>query len=389
MTKNDGPKKLARDLAKKLNIPLSEAKQHLTRQAAPSAFGTAVLPAPITLKVHPEHQGYLWARTKDAHAIIEGRPGSGKSRLARSIATQAQALGETIIFAEVDHDGRQTVSTEGPRLGAADPDDVQDWEVAGNHTAARAQFPEARSDEEAGLLAQFWTLSARIHRSRPVGRVMVILDGFTGFSDDVIDAYLRLISDGEDRGVTLVAVHHSAEEPLRGMLASRSTLRVHTGFERNINRHDWERLSGPVAYRAVRDEMRPTPHALMVSSASRGRQKPIGVEQFRFDGKRTGWHVRGHAKDGRYTLVTCKQFENVLYSVIDWEENVRGAMNVIGGGLGIDTAHGEDPAVDEALEMLEDSFEVSHRNRVPLVVSGRRVAGIWHALAEEPAVAAV
>jgi hypothetical protein len=123
---------------------------------------------------------------------------------------------------------------------------------------------------------------------------------------------------------------------------------------------------------------KPAPGAGRVSSE---------VEQIRFDGKRTGWHVRGHAKDGRYTLVTCKQFENVLYSVIDWEENVRGAMTVIGGGLGIDTAQGEDPAVDEALEMLEDSFEVSHRNRVSLVVSGRRVAGIWHALTEEPAVA--
>lgn len=73
-------------------------------------------------------------------------------------------------------------------------------------------------------------------------------------------------------------------------------------------------------------------------------------------------------------------------TVVDRLEGVRGAVNVIGHGLGIDTTSGPDTAVDRAVRMLErrsdtelhpdadpdgwDPLElawgISHRNRVPL-----------------------
>jgi hypothetical protein len=83
------------------------------------------------------------------------------------------------------------------------------------------------------------------------------------------------------------------------------------------------------------------------------------------------WLVRATACEDRYALCTTLLDEAVNYTIIDWHLNVRGAMNVIGGGLGIETLSGPDEEIDEAVWMLEEGgFEVSHRNHVPLWVSG-------------------
>jgi hypothetical protein len=111
-------------------------------------------------------------------------------------------------------------------------------------------------------------------------------------------------------------------------------------------------------------------------------------DRVRFDGKRTSWRVRGHTASGRYTVVTASFFGEVAYSIIDWEDDVRGALNVIGGGMGIDTTSGPDPAIDETIGRLEEGerdvaeaeaagaissghWAVSHRNYVPLNITGR------------------
>lgn len=75
-------------------------------------------------------------------------------------------------------------------------------------------------------------------------------------------------------------------------------------------------------------------------------------------------------------------FGRIYYTIVDEIAEVRGAMNVIGGGLGINTTEGPDEAIDEALRMLAPGtpeaddivdrlghWEISHRNRVPLDIT--------------------
>jgi hypothetical protein len=65
-------------------------------------------------------------------------------------------------------------------------------------------------------------------------------------------------------------------------------------------------------------------------------------------------------------------FGRVYYSVLDLREQIRGAVNVIGGGLGIFTTEGPDESIDDAVRMLQSKNEfgydwvISHRNRVQL-----------------------
>lgn len=92
-------------------------------------------------------------------------------------------------------------------------------------------------------------------------------------------------------------------------------------------------------------------------------------DKLQFDGEKAKWLVRGTAKNG-IALATMSQRGQVLYTLVDQSQGIRGAMNVIGGGLGIETTSGDDPDVAAAIRMIdEDGFEVSHRNRVPLNIT--------------------
>ncbi len=94
-------------------------------------------------------------------------------------------------------------------------------------------------------------------------------------------------------------------------------------------------------------------------------------DRVRFDGRATRWLVRAESADRRYSLLTASFFGKVAYSVIDWGRGIRGPINVIGQGMGIGTTSGPDPAIDEAIAMLEDSdggWTTSHRNNVPVQV---------------------
>jgi hypothetical protein len=95
-------------------------------------------------------------------------------------------------------------------------------------------------------------------------------------------------------------------------------------------------------------------------------------DRLQFDGKRTSWLVRATACDGRYSIATASMFGHVWYTIIDTNEGIRGALNIIGGGMGISTTAGPDPQIDECVAMLEDrddTWEISHRRRVPLNVT--------------------
>jgi len=104
--------------------------------------------------------------------------------------------------------------------------------------------------------------------------------------------------------------------------------------------------------------------------------KPIGGidvgNTIRFKDDEGSWLVRARTADGRYLLATSQKPGGVYYTLIDWNSNRRGAMNVIGNGLSIFSTEGPDPAIDEAIKMLEDpddGWELSHRNNVPLRIS--------------------
>ena len=122
-------------------------------------------------------------------------------------------------------------------------------------------------------------------------------------------------------------------------------------------------------------------------------------DRVRFDGKATSWLVRATAAGGRYAICTGSIFGVVHYTVVDRLEQIRGAVNVIGYGLGIATTSGPDDGVACAVRMLEHrpdlaltpdadpnawdglSWGVSHRNRVPLHITGLRpaTATAWRA----------
>ena len=123
------------------------------------------------------------------------------------------------------------------------------------------------------------------------------------------------------------------------------------------------------------------------------REVQVG-DRLRFDGKATSWLVRARSEYGRYLLATGSIFGDVYYSILDLDENIRGPLNVIGHGVGIETLSGPDPYIDEAMAMLEgrshpdgcecgefrckihpEQYRVSRRACVPLVISTRTPAG--------------
>lgn len=102
---------------------------------------------------------------------------------------------------------------------------------------------------------------------------------------------------------------------------------------------------------------------------------PRPGDRVRFDGKATSWLARQATKDNRYLLCTASLFGVTVYTILDFEEAIRGPMNVIGWGLGIETLSGPDEDIDDAIARLEGrgpwaervgQWTVSHRNRVPL-----------------------
>lgn len=118
-----------------------------------------------------------------------------------------------------------------------------------------------------------------------------------------------------------------------------------------------------------------TPSRDMPNSSSTARPQP--GDRVHFDGKRTSWLARASTRNGRYLLCTSVMFGNVYYTIIDFEQHVRGAMNIIGHGLGIYTKAGADPAIDRAIAMLEESeWTISHRNQVPLDITNVRAAAL-------------
>jgi hypothetical protein len=97
-------------------------------------------------------------------------------------------------------------------------------------------------------------------------------------------------------------------------------------------------------------------------------------DRLQFDGKKTTWLVRDKAKNG-ISLATCSIFGQIYYTLIDQTAGVRGAMNVLGGGLGIETTKGDDPEIAAAIEMIDDGgFEISRRRSCPLNITGHKTA---------------
>ena len=119
--------------------------------------------------------------------------------------------------------------------------------------------------------------------------------------------------------------------------------------------------------------------------------RPPVDSRLQFNGKRTSWRVRANTSDGRYTVATAYYFGKLAYTIIEWGAQIRGPLNVIGGGVGIFSSAGADPAIDRLLEQLDEGtsiraeaeaagahcsgeWSISYRHRVPLEVTSYRRA---------------
>lgn len=78
-------------------------------------------------------------------------------------------------------------------------------------------------------------------------------------------------------------------------------------------------------------------------------------DRVKFMGSHRWWLARAAARDDRFLILTSAGGRiGVFYTIIDWHKLVRGPMNVIGGGLSIETLRGPDVAIDAAVARLEE-----------------------------------
>lgn len=76
------------------------------------------------------------------------------------------------------------------------------------------------------------------------------------------------------------------------------------------------------------------------------------------------WIVRARPRLGRYGILTTtvsageEKGETVIYTVVDWEEGVRGKINIM-GAQAIRTMNGPDPAIDKMVGHLNTNRRVT------------------------------
>ncbi|OMC24292.1 hypothetical protein A5739_24615 [Mycobacterium colombiense] len=95
-------------------------------------------------------------------------------------------------------------------------------------------------------------------------------------------------------------------------------------------------------------------------------------QRVRLDAERQWWSVRGAAGEVVVVLTRQAPFQRrgaLEYTVIDWRSGVRGPVNVIGQGWGVDT----DEQCQELAELVRDErWLVSMRNWRPIDVTDVR-----------------
>lgn len=95
-------------------------------------------------------------------------------------------------------------------------------------------------------------------------------------------------------------------------------------------------------------------------------------QRVRLDAERQWWSVRGVAGEVVVVLTRQAPFQRrgaLEYTVIDWRAGVRGPVNVIGQGWGVDT----DEQCQELAELVRDErWLVSMRNWLPIDVTDVR-----------------
>lgn len=95
-------------------------------------------------------------------------------------------------------------------------------------------------------------------------------------------------------------------------------------------------------------------------------------QRVRLDGERQWWSVRGTAGEEVVVLTRQAPFRRrgaLEYTVLDWRSGVRGPVNVIGQGWGVDT----DEQCQELAELVRDErWLVSMRNWLPIDVTDVR-----------------
>ena len=90
-----------------------------------------------------------------------------------------------------------------------------------------------------------------------------------------------------------------------------------------------------------------------------------------FEGDPWGWTLR--AKNERYWILTrnarFKPKGNLLYTIIDWERDLRGPCDLVGQGWG-DGTYSDDECANLLSALEEGRVGVSYRNNVPIKIRG-------------------
>ena len=85
--------------------------------------------------------------------------------------------------------------------------------------------------------------------------------------------------------------------------------------------------------------------------------------------RRMWWTVRACSE--RFAVLTAQaMFQpkgTLWYTIIDWEQGIRGACNLIGGGYG-DGTYSTEECEQMLAELRIAELEVSHRNNIPIQI---------------------
>lgn len=108
----------------------------------------------------------------------------------------------------------------------------------------------------------------------------------------------------------------------------------------------------------------------------------VVVFTYPFEEQKKKWTVR--ATSERFVVLTSRGFgADLLYTIIDWDREVRGPVNLIGGGYGIfkhnvmekseeliNDLHGELVLLhnEDGTPEYSSGVEVSYRNNVPIKI---------------------
>lgn len=92
----------------------------------------------------------------------------------------------------------------------------------------------------------------------------------------------------------------------------------------------------------------------------------VVVFTYPYEEQKKKWTVQ--ATSDRFVILTSRGYgAGIIYTILDWGREVRGPVNLTGGGYPIKRESLTED-VNHLLEDLHDDLEVSYRNNVPIKI---------------------